>query len=153
MKKLIAVMLAFMLLCMYAGAELIMPDDFTFQNAKNALSCAAGRRYSEVSAILGRDVSGQLETLLETGAPEVYQHGVQTEVAVAWLEGHTWYLAIPLAAPEYNAQNTLVYTLDQNGGFSGVQLLRWHEVESRYKPSVQVVWNTEYNPGYIIVID
>ena len=147
MKKLMAAILALMLLTAGALAESGVPslNDQLFQDAKDALVMFESGDYSSAAELLGFADAAELEKFI-TGNYKTFGSGVQTAVSVAWYNGSSWLLAVPLYEPASPDVETLVLTTVSTdaSAFCGYMYAPWSDVEAALAECDYVIWNEEY---------
>jgi len=155
MKKLISVLFVFVLLFgVVSFAEAKKPDDKVFANAKECVQLIVKGSYDKAISAFGLPVTeDQLMNTVKSFKGNIKQTDDVLDVAVAWNNGTSTFLAVPVEAPHDNAVPAFVFTLSDDCSVTGIQLARWKEVEAAYKAANGVIWNKEYNPGFIVVVD
>lgn len=147
MKNLMAAILTLMLLTSGALAESGVPslDEQLFQDAKDALVMFESGDYSSAAELLGFADAAELEKFI-TGNYKTFGNGVQTAVSVAWYNGSSWMLAVPLYEPASADVETLVLTTISNdaSAFYGYMYAPWSDVEAALAECDYVIWNEEY---------
>lgn len=150
MKKLMAAILAFMLLTAGALAENSVPalNEQLFRDAKDALVMFENGDYTTASELLGFADAAELEKFI-TGNYKTLGNGVQTAVSVAWYNGSSWQLAVPLYEPASPDVETLVLTTISSdaSAFYGYMYAPWSDVEAALAECDYVIWNEEYTSG------
>lgn len=116
-----------------------------FQDAKDALVMFENGDYSSAAELLGFADAAELEKFI-TGNYETFGNGVQTAVSVAWYNGSSWQLAVPLYEPATPDVETLVLTTISTdaSAFYGYMYAPWSEVEAALTECDYVIWNEEY---------
>lgn len=147
MKKLMAAMLALVLLAAGALAENAVPalNGQLFEDAKDALVMFENGDYASAAELLGFADAAELEKFI-TGNYKTFGNGVQTSVSVAWYSGSSWRLAVPLYEPASPDVETLVLTTISTdaSAFYGYVYAPWSDVESALAECDYVIWNEEY---------
>ncbi len=147
MKKLMAAILTLMLLTTGALAERGVPslDEQLFQDAKDALVMFESGDYSSAAELLGFADAAELEKFI-TGNYKTFGNGVQTAVSVAWYNGSSWMLGVPLYEPASADVETLVLTTISTdaSAFYGYMYAPWSDVEAALAECDYVIWNEEY---------
>lgn len=130
------------------GVALARPDDGLFEKGKNAMGLLSYGEYGKAIETLGMSVSaGELKEQMEKDFSMLLRGTVQTKVAVMFREDREWYLAIPVSDPGEDRVETLVYSLGDGSGFTGIQKSTWGDVRARLDESPEYVWNEEYQPA------
>ena len=148
MKKLFAILIivAALLSSMsaYAG-EVSTPGEQMFNDAKKSLAYFEACDYKNAALLLKFADAEELEKFI-SGNYLTFGAGVQTDVSVAWWNGSTWELAVPLYEPADPMVETLVLTLDanDNAAFCGYSYALWGEIEAWIAECDYVIWNQEY---------
>ena len=158
MKKTIALMLAllaiFNMVCL--GESRSVPGDETFFAAKQAFTLMSEMQFSDALAVTGLDAymtGEELGKLIQKQFKMLTSMEPQTEYAVAWKSEDSWYLAVPGEEPGDKDVMSAVFTVNDGLMFTEITFAPWEKVVAAYKLSDTVIWNTEYAPEYIVLID
>jgi len=155
MKRILCLLVAFMLVVACASAENALPNE-TYKKAREAVSLISYGEYDMALSRLGLTgeyTASQLKSYINKNCPEIYRGSVQTEVSVAWNDGECWQIAVPFEAPDDRAVGALVFKLKDSTHFESLSFARWGDVAETYSMYARVEWNKAYTPGYIIVGD
>ena len=117
------------------------PSEDAYRQAKEAVSLIS---YGEYEMALKR--------YIDRNCSEIHRGSVQTDGSVAWFDGSTWQIAVPFEAPEDEAVGALVFTLS-GSAFSGIDFMRWGDVEASYDVADEVYWNLPYTPSFTVYGD
>ena len=131
------------------------PSESAYRQAKEAVSLISYGEYEMALNRLGMQDQMQASTLkryIDRNCREIHRGSVQTDVSVAWFDGSMWQLAVPFEAPEDEAVGALVFTLSEDS-FSGIDFMRWGDVEASYGVADEVYWNLPYTPSYTVYGD
>lgn len=156
MKKAMSILLAAALLLGCASAsEVPSISDGLFSSAKEALSLLSYGEYARVSETLPFSGGAPSEdewakfaesfSTLDSGT-------VQREVSVAYWQGSSWCLAVPVSEPTSDSVEALVLITGDGQSFSGYRYANWGEVRSGYESSDYVEWNEEYVAGTPVIV-
>ena len=131
------------------------PSEDAYRQAKEAVSLISYGEYEMALKRLGMEDQMQAATLkryIDRNCSEIHRGSVQTDVSVAWFDGSTWQIAVPFEAPEDEAVGELVFTLS-GSAFSGIDFMRWGDVEASYDVADEVYWNLPYTPSFTVYGD
>lgn len=157
MKKIISCLLiAAMLLCAAAQAEVPSLSEKLFKYAKAALTCLASGEYDKV--VTGLPFSGLSPSADEwrsfaQGSFSSLSGKPQSKYAVAYWTGRAWKIAVPVAEPASGSVETLVLVSEDGSSFSGYGCTSWSKVKGEYQNSNYVSWNEEYNASTSVLIE
>lgn len=157
MKKIISCFLiAAMLLCAAAQAEVPSLSEKLFKYAKAALTCLASGEYDKV--VTGLPFSGLSPSADEwrsfaQGSFSSLSGKPQSKYAVAYWTGRAWKIAVPVAEPASGSVETLVLVSEDGSSFSGYGCTSWSKVKGEYQNSNYVSWNEEYNASTSVLIE
>ncbi len=149
-----AIVGACLMLALFASA-MAEPSESAYRQAKEAVSLISYGEYEMALNRLGMQDQMQaamLKRYIDQNCGEIHRGSVQTDVAVAWFDGSAWQLAVPFEAPEDDAVGALVFTLSGNA-FSGIDFMRWGDVEASYDVANEVYWNLPYTPSCTVYGD
>lgn len=131
------------------------PSESAYRQAKEAVGLISYGEYEMALNRLGMQDQMQaaaLKRYIDQNCGEIHRGSVQTDVSVAWFDGSVWLLAVPFEAPEDDAVGALVFTLSGNA-FSGIDFMRWGDVETSYDAADEVYWNLPYTPSFTVYGD
>lgn len=149
MKKLIliAVMLAvFGACCANAEGGIITMNDMLFSDAKQALRLFEEGDFEGAAEVLGFGTADEFEKFIGGNYRTFGDEPVQTTVAVAWWNGKSWIMAVPLHEPCDPDVETLVLATDSIdcSTFCGYTFSTWGDVEAKLAQADYILWNEEY---------
>lgn len=155
-KRILAAILAALLLFASALAESSPPklSDDLFAQAKEALSRLSYGEYAQISGLLSWSSSAPETSFWEglAGKFRTLNNGtVQRDVAVGWWAGSAWYIAVPLAEPNSEQVEAMVFASSDGQRFSGAAKSLWGDVRDAYESSDFVRWNVEYVAGTPVI--
>lgn len=157
MKRLISCMLiAAVLLCTAAQAEVPSLSEKLFKYAKSALSCLASGEYDKVvTGLPFSDISPSADELrsFAQGSFSSLPGNPQSKYAVAYWTGRAWKIAVPVSEPASGNVETLVLISEDGSSFTGYGCTSWGKVEGEYRNSNYVSWNDEYNASTSVIIE
>ena len=157
MKKIISCFLiAAMLLCAAAQAEIPSLSEKLFKYANGALSCLASGEYDKVVTSLPfSDISPSADEWhsFAQGSFSSLSGKPQSKYAVAYWTGRAWKIAVPVAEPASGSVETLVLVSEDGSSFSGYGCTSWSKVKGEYQNSNYVLWNEEYNASTSVLIE
>ena len=157
MKKIISCFLiAAMLLCAAAQAEVPSLSEKLFKYAKGALSCLASGEYDKVVTTLPfSDISPSADEWrsFAQGSFSTLSGKPQSKYAVAYWTGRAWKIAVPVAEPASGSVETLVLVSEDGSTLSGYGCTSWSKVKGEYQNSNYVSWNEEYNASTSVLIE
>ena len=154
-RQLITAIVSVCLMLALMGSAMAEPAESAYRQAKEAVSLISYGEYEMALNRLGMQEQMQASTLkryIDRNCSEIHRGSVQTDVAVAWFDGSVWQIAVPFEAPEDEAVGALVFTL-AGDGFSGIDFMRWGDVEASYDVADEVYWNRPYMPSCTIYED
>ena len=157
MKRIISFFLiAVMLLCTAAQAEVPSLSEKLFKYAKAALTCLASGEYDKV--VTGLPFSGLSPSADEwrsfaQGSFSSLSAKPQSKYAVAYWTGRAWKLAVPVAEPASDGVETLVLVSEDGSTFSGYGCTNWGKIKGEYQNSNYVSWNEEYKAATSVLIE
>ena len=79
--------------------------------------------------------------------------GAQTRYAVAYWNGGSWCVAVPLRAPDSDGVETLVLTSGDGSSFNGYRCVAWGRVRAECAKSDYCYWNEEYAGASMLMAD
>lgn len=158
MKKFISCFLILVLLCCSAAlAEVPKLQENMFKYAKNTLACLASGAYDKIVTSLpfsGVSPSGrEWQDFAEGSFDTLAGSAPQKKYAVAYWNGISWKLAVPVSAPSHGDVEALLLVSEDGKSFSGYGCAIWEKVEEEYSEADYVQWNEEYNPSTSVVIE
>lgn len=141
-------------LCACAAAEAGVPsiDDRMFKDAKQALVYFDAGDYDSAAALVGFADAEELRKFVEGNFTSI-GNGVQSEVSVAYWTGSAWELAVPVAEPSGSDVEVLILITSDGVSFSGYSYATWGDVEEEYATCDYVVWNEEYVPNMLQIVE
>ena len=147
MKKLVCCVLLLMLLSAPALAVPKLSDDL-FGAAKQAVDYLASGEYERLVTLLPfSDVApGASEWESFAGNYDDLSH-VQSEYAVAFWNGSTWVVAVPVQTPDSGSVEVLALSSEDGKSFDGYRYATWSQIEKACAKSDHVLWNDEYLEG------
>lgn len=157
MKKFLSlILIAAVLLCAAAQAEVPSLSEKLFKYTKTALSCLASGEYDKVVTNLPfSDISPSADEWrsFARGSFSSLSAQPQSKYAVAYWTGRAWKIAVPVAEPASGNVETLVLISEDGSSFTGYGCTSWNKVKSEYQNSNYVFWNDEYNSSTSVVIE
>lgn len=151
MKRRISILLAIVLLLSASAAAVSVEvphiSEDLFLCAKQALVYLSSGEYERLVTLLpfsGVAPSASEWQSFAEGNFLTLADGVQTEYAVAYWNGLSWTLAVPVVNPDVDTAETLVLTSADGVTFSGYRYATWAEVKGEYLFATYVTWNKEY---------
>lgn len=157
MKRLIScILIAAVLFCAAAQAEVPSLSDKLFKYAKSALACLASGEYDKVVTSLPfSDISPSADEWrsFARGSFSSLSGSPQSKYAVAYWTGGAWKIAVPVAEPASGSVETLVLVSEDGRSFSGYGCTSWSKVKGEYQNSNYVSWNDEYNASTSVIIE
>ena len=153
MKRMLALLMALMLLCGTALAEAPRLSDRLFACTKQALLCLASGEYERlVTGLPFADVAPSAKEWKRFAGNFSDLKKVQTDYAVAYWRGSAWCIAVPVHTPRDGSVEALVLTSGDGASFNGYRYATWSQVENGYNASDRVLWNVEYVGGTPTVV-
>jgi len=157
MKRFISCMLiAVLLFCTAAQAEVPSLSEKLFKYAKGALSSLASGEYDKVVTNLPfSDISPSADEWrsFAQGSFSSLSSKPQTKYAVAYWTGRTWKVAVPVAEPASGSVETFVLVSEDGHSFSGYGCTSWSKIKNEYQNSNYVFWSDEYNASTSVIIE
>ena len=159
MKKIIcAVLVALISLsCILANAENgVTKEEQMFANAKQALILMAEKEYASALKLLELEkilTEKELTGRIEKNCSALVGMEPQTQYAVYWTIKENGYLAVPFEDPTDGFVMSVVYVLNDSLEFTDIVFAEWADIAESYEASDNVIWNIEYAPEYIVIID
>ena len=144
MKKAFVLILVLILLCGAALAEVPHLSGQLFDSAKGAVNCLASGAYDRLAAELPVADAGEWA---DFAADFADLSGAQTQYAVAFWRGGSWYVAVPIREPANERVETLVLSSADGKHVDGYRRAPWGKVQSAYRGSDYLYWNQEYTGG------
>lgn len=155
MRRRMAAIVSVCLMLALAVSAMAEPPESAYRQAKEAVRLISYGEYEMALNRLGMQEQMQaaaLKRYIDQNCGEIHRGSVQTDVSVAWFDGSVWQLAVPFEAPEDDAVGALVFTLSGNA-FSGIDFMRWGDVEASYDAADEVYWNLPYTPSFTVYGD
>lgn len=153
MKKMIALMLALLMLGASALADVPKLSDRLFTRAKEALVCLSSGEYERLVTGLPFSDAAPSASEWERFAGNFSDlSGVQSDYAVAYWRGESWFVAVPVHTPSDADVEVLVLTSGDGDAFNGYRYSTWGKVQKEYRDSDFVRWNEEYLGGNAMVM-
>lgn len=151
MKRRISILLAVILLLSVsasaASIEVPQISENLFLCAKQALVYLSSGEYERLVTLLPfsgvAPSASEWQNFAEGNFLSLTEE-VQTEYAVAYWNGLSWTLAVPVVNPDIDSAETLVLSSADGITFSGYRYATWAEVKGEYLFATYVTWNKEY---------
>ena len=155
MKKRIAMLLAAaILLCGCALAEVPKLSGKLFDGAKKAVTYLSSGAYERLVTDLPYSGTAPSAAEWERFAGSFSSlSGAQTRYAVAYWNGGSWCVAVPLRAPDSDGVETLVLTSGDGSSFNGYRCVAWGRVRAEGAKSDYCYWNEEYAGASMLMAD
>ena len=123
-----------------------------FADAKKALPLLEAEDYEGASAVLVAFSADELRNFVRDNI-FTFGEGVQTTVSVAFWMQKYWIVAVPVAEPSSPDVEALALKSTDGETFCGYQYAVWSDVEDASSQCDYVVWNEEYLPDELFVIE
>lgn len=150
------ILIAAVLFCTAAQAEVPSLSEKLFKYAKTALACLASGEYDKVVTNLPfSDISPSADEWrsFAQGSFSALSSKPQSKYAVAYWTGRAWKIAVPVAEPASENIETLVLVSEDGSSFSGYGCTDWGKIKGEYQNSSYVFWNDEYNASTSVIIE
>lgn len=158
MKKLLSCLLiATLILCFAAQAEVQQLNEKMFKYAKNTLSCLASGAYDKI--VTSAPFSGlspsadEWRSFAEGSFDGLSGSSPQKKYAVAYWTGRCWEIAVPVSEPSSDSVEALVLSSEDGRSFTGYACATWGEVCEDYHRADYVQWNEEYIGSTSVTIE
>lgn len=140
------------------ASEIPQISEELFLLSKQALADLASGSYEHIAKSLPfsekAPTAADWQSFAEASFPSLIGAAVQTDYAVAYWNGLSWNLAIPVSEPNHDTLETLILTSADGNTFTSYGSSTWAEVKGEYLFASYVVWNKEYiESAPIIAID
>ena len=153
MKRMLALLMALMLLCGTALAEAPRLSDRLFACTKQALLCLASGEYERlVTGLPFADVAPSAKEWKRFAGNFSDLKKVQTDYAVAYWRGSVWCITVPDHTPRDGSVEALVLTSGDGASFNGYRYATWGKIQKEYLSSDHVCWSEEYLGGDAMVM-
>lgn len=153
MRKLIIAMMVALLCCTGALAESGRIDDQLFNSAKQTLHSIDTGNYTTASALLGCADKDTLEALATQQFTTLGAGTAQTRISVAFFHEQAWYIAVPTAEPANAEVEALLLNCGSGNGFVSAERASWGDVQAMLDASGAIIWNEEYAPDVVVIVD
>lgn len=153
MKKIIAWIVALLLIGTVALADAPQLSDSLFSSAKQAVGYLASGEYERLVTLLPfSDMAPSASEWERFAGNYANLSSPQSSYAVGFWNGSVWVVAVPIQAPDRGTVEVLALSSEDGSSFNGYRYATWSQIESAYASSDHVVWNEEYVGGTPTVI-
>lgn len=158
MKKLLScILIAALLMCIGAQAEVQQLNEKMFKYAKNTLSALASGAYDKIVTSVpfsGLSPSAdEWRSFAEGSFDALAGSSPQSKYAVAYWTGLCWEIAVPVSEPGTDGVETLILSSEDGRSFTGYACADWGDVRDEYSRADYVQWNEEYNASTSVTIE